>query len=119
MTATAASPAMIIQISRFSSSALLPSSGCGAVVVVVAWAPSVPSPGTSRLLTVVKVMPWASEASAATSSSSTGCSSSMTGSTSLSLSAGGGDSSVAGGAVSCVVGGAVVGGGGGGGGCAV
>jgi hypothetical protein len=108
---------MIIQISRFSSSALLPSSGCGVVVVVVAWAPSVPSPGTSRLLTVVNVMPWASEASAA-ASSWTGSSSSTTGSASPSLSGGGGDSSVTGGAVSCVVGGAVVGGlvGGGGGG---
>jgi hypothetical protein len=51
---------MMIQISRFSSSALLPSSGWGAVVVVVAWAPSVPSPGTRRLATVVKVMAWSS-----------------------------------------------------------
>jgi hypothetical protein len=35
-TATPARAAMIIQMSRFSSSALLPSSGAGAVVVVVA-----------------------------------------------------------------------------------
>jgi hypothetical protein len=99
---------MITQISRFSSSALLPSSGEGAVVVVVAWAPSVPSPRTSRFAIVVNVTPSASKASAA-ASSSVGSSSSTTGSSSLSLSGGGGSSAVAGGAVSRVVGGAVEG----------
>src|SRR5918994_621478 len=45
---------MIIQIIRLSSSAALPASA-GAVVVVVAWAPWVPSPGTSRFWVVVNV----------------------------------------------------------------
>jgi hypothetical protein len=44
---------MIIQIRRLSSSALLPPDGAARVVVVVDWAPGVPSPCTSRLWTVV------------------------------------------------------------------
>src|SRR5512132_390158 len=96
---------MIIQISRFSSSALLPSSGGAAVVVVVAWAPPVPSPGTNRLATVVKVMPSPTSAAAATS---TGCSSVATTSP-LSWSVGDECCALVGGLVSCVVGGAVEG----------
>jgi hypothetical protein len=44
---------MIIQISRLSSSALLPPDGAARVVVVVDWAPGVPSPRTRRFWTVV------------------------------------------------------------------
>ena len=61
---------MIIQIIRLSSSAALPVSA-GAVVVVVAWAPWVPSPGTSRFWMVVNVAlaaAWGAAGAAASSS---------------------------------------------------
>jgi len=97
---------MIIQIMRSSSSAeLLPSSGS---VVVVAWAPSVPSPATRRLAVVTSgPLPERTGSTAAVSSSS---SSSVSGGVVSSVS-GGEVSSVCGGEVGCVVcGGRVVGG---------
>jgi hypothetical protein len=89
---------MIIQIMRFSSSALLPSAGWGVVVlVVVSCAPDVPSPGTNRLATVVKVIPRVTSSTGSATATSSSSSS-------------GGGASVSGGAVVWVTGGAVVGG---------
>jgi hypothetical protein len=102
---------MIIQISRFSSSALLlPSSDPGALVVVVAWAPSVPLPGTSRLATVVNVMPWASARSAAATSSTWPSSATTSSAPPGSAAVSSGCPALVCGAVACVLGVAVVGG---------
>jgi hypothetical protein len=65
---------MIIQIIRLSSSALPPPLGA-TVVVVVAWAPSRPFPGTSRLVTVVNVRRAGTAATGAASPSSSSASS--------------------------------------------
>ncbi|HEX6236776.1 MAG TPA: hypothetical protein VFZ68_06265 [Acidimicrobiales bacterium] len=79
--ATPASAAKSIQIRRSLSSALLPPSGVP--VVVVPWAPGVPSPGTSRFATVVNVIEPASarsaEAASSPSSSSRGAVASVDG----------------------------------------
>jgi|SRR5690606_9081731 len=65
---------MTIQKRRASSAALPPVAGAS-VVVVVAWAPGVPSPGTRRLAIVVKVRgasTWATCAGVAVSVCVTG-----------------------------------------------
>jgi uncharacterized membrane protein YgcG len=83
---------MIIQIRRLSSSALLPPDGAGRVVVVVDWAPGVPSPRTRRFWVVVYVRPLVEDASSApdAATSSLSLSSSGSSSTSSDVSGGGG-----------------------------
>jgi uncharacterized membrane protein YgcG len=81
---------MIIQIRRLSSSALLPPDGAGRVVVVVDWAPGVPSPRTRRFWVVVYVRPLVEDASSASDAATSSVSSSGSSSTSSDVSGGGG-----------------------------
>src|SRR5829696_1080039 len=98
---------MIIQITRLSSSALLPPEAAGGWDVVVAWAPGVPSPGTSRLAIVSKVT---LSLAARKSAVSPAADSSSSSSTAWSVVAGGSSSTVVAGGGAVVGGGSVTGG---------